>query len=54
MQMKKITFFNFIKGILFASLWIISLNMYTQNITVKGSVKDSKVLCDEYVCFSRF
>ncbi|MFY9598145.1 MAG: carboxypeptidase-like regulatory domain-containing protein, partial [Dysgonamonadaceae bacterium] len=40
--MKKITFFNFIKGILFASLWIISLNMYTQNITVKGSVKDSK------------
>lgn len=40
--MKKITSFNFTKAILFAFLWIISLTLFAQNITVKGSVKDSK------------
>lgn len=42
MQMKKITSVNFTKAILFAFLWIISLTLFAQNITVKGFVKDSK------------
>lgn len=42
MKMKKRTLFSFEKGILLAFLWIISLAMFAQQITVKGTVKDTK------------
>lgn len=40
--MKKHFLFNFTKGILFTLMWMISLCMFAQNITVKGTVRDSK------------
>ena len=40
--MKKKTLFSIEKGILLAFLWIISLAMFAQQITVKGTVKDTK------------
>ncbi len=42
MKMKKHFLFNFTKGILFTLMWMISLCMFAQNITVKGTVRDSK------------
>jgi len=40
--MKKKISFSFGKGILLAFMWIISLAMFAQQITVKGTVKDTK------------
>jgi TonB-linked SusC/RagA family outer membrane protein len=42
MKMKKKISFSFGKGILLAFMWIISLAMFAQQITVKGTVKDTK------------
>lgn len=40
--MRKVFLFSFQKGTLFTLMWMISLCMFAQNITVKGTVRDSK------------
>lgn len=42
MKMTKVFLFNFTKEILFTLMWMISLCVFSQNITVKGTVRDSK------------
>lgn len=40
--MTKKVFYSFIKGVLFTLMWMISFGVFAQNITVRGSVRDSK------------
>ncbi|HRS41893.1 MAG TPA: carboxypeptidase-like regulatory domain-containing protein, partial [Dysgonamonadaceae bacterium] len=40
--MKKKISLNLTKGIVFVFLWMISLTMFAQELTVRGSVKDMK------------
>ena len=42
MKMKKKALFSIEKGILLVFLWMISLTMFAQELTVRGSVKDMK------------
>ena len=42
MKMTKKVFYSFIKGVLFTLMWMISFGVFAQNITVRGSVRDSK------------
>ena len=42
MKMKKKISLSLTKGIVFVFLWMISLTMFAQELTVRGSVKDTK------------
>lgn len=42
MKMKKKISLSLTKGMVFVFLWMISLTMFAQELTVRGSVKDTK------------